>query len=706
MNHRKQQISVYWVYATSLLFFTLFIAYSLQFHGPAYLSDEIGYLTKAAALAGRSIDHPSSWHAGYSLLLAPIFFATDHYAWAWSAVHGANALMFSCAFVVLFKILQRTFPETNELPLLAAAAIATCYPSWTVMSAYAFATPAIVLAFCLTVYASLRITEGLRFVLLTGTTAGLLYWLHPTGLAAIGGGAAALAFHSYRSNEWRYFWVYLLVVISLVVTYNAGLHPYLQRAMTAEGFETSSHYRKIGEVITSVATTEFWKTFPFMVSSQLLAALISSFGLLLVGSVYIYRQSTTCLALHDRDNRIAFILMLVSVVLALALGSLSFSLENTHRVDFWIYGRYIDPYLYPGIAIGCATLISNGRLTGPAIYTALMLVGLLLFITFLSTSNISTSNNLVNTPSFWPRVLFPENELRDWLTVGAIGVAVFLITPPTIALFLTIPLIFLSISDGAAWHNKILDDYSEKDAVVDFIRSNFEKNQCIAFDPAKKDFGKNERKDKLSFYLYKYDFKRMHISDWKTGCDGLFLTQRGIQNIPEDAIVIARSSRSGISVIARKQDASRLDYTALTGSDYFFDPTGRSACMTFPCTRLSPRALSRYTKVGALKDDRLTTQSAAGFLFHGPYVSYPKGNYEAVIFLHGALAADAFLDITSDKGEIVHAKGLITEDMLSAGVFNLKFTLEEHVDNLEVRLIVTSRTDIAVGKIEIRPVID
>ena len=67
MNNTRFQKAAYWV-----LMLTIFLTYwlfSSQYTGPAYLSDEIGYLTKAAAFAGYPVDMASHWHGGYSPLV-------------------------------------------------------------------------------------------------------------------------------------------------------------------------------------------------------------------------------------------------------------------------------------------------------------------------------------------------------------------------------------------------------------------------------------------------------------------------------------------------------------------------------------------------------------------------------------------------------------------------------------------------------------
>ena len=50
-----------------------YLAASWHVSGPAYLRDEIGYLANAAFLTNHRIDAASSFHAGYSFLIAPAF---------------------------------------------------------------------------------------------------------------------------------------------------------------------------------------------------------------------------------------------------------------------------------------------------------------------------------------------------------------------------------------------------------------------------------------------------------------------------------------------------------------------------------------------------------------------------------------------------------------------------------------------------------
>lgn len=70
----------------------LYLLCSWVFTGPTYLQDEIGYLTKAAFLAGHTIDGPSSYNLGYSIFLSPLFVMFSSTVLIWKGIMAINTL--------------------------------------------------------------------------------------------------------------------------------------------------------------------------------------------------------------------------------------------------------------------------------------------------------------------------------------------------------------------------------------------------------------------------------------------------------------------------------------------------------------------------------------------------------------------------------------------------------------------------------------
>ncbi|UOV06582.1 hypothetical protein MUU75_08165 [Pseudoxanthomonas mexicana] len=81
-----------------LLTAIVFYAATAWVAGPAYLADEIGYLTNGAFIAGHFVSSASSYHAGYSFLLAPLFYFLDDPRVVWRGVLIINAVMWGVSW--------------------------------------------------------------------------------------------------------------------------------------------------------------------------------------------------------------------------------------------------------------------------------------------------------------------------------------------------------------------------------------------------------------------------------------------------------------------------------------------------------------------------------------------------------------------------------------------------------------------------------
>ena len=88
------------------IFSTLILISVFRHLGPIYLSDEVHYAAKAAHLAGQSNLLSSSWHAGYSLTLAPVFKVFGIQQTTWIAVTAFNLFLLLGSIGFWFSTLQ------------------------------------------------------------------------------------------------------------------------------------------------------------------------------------------------------------------------------------------------------------------------------------------------------------------------------------------------------------------------------------------------------------------------------------------------------------------------------------------------------------------------------------------------------------------------------------------------------------------------
>ena len=159
LDKKIQNNKKYRAFLVAGLMFLVFVGYSLyglQFHSPAVLSDEGGYLTKALALSGTKVDAASSWQGGYPILISPIFRLFSDPNIEWKLVLEANAVMWTISAALLFYVLRRFFPKKSDLTIALAVAVSLIFPGCVSMTALAYATSAFVMVLMMALAALIK----------------------------------------------------------------------------------------------------------------------------------------------------------------------------------------------------------------------------------------------------------------------------------------------------------------------------------------------------------------------------------------------------------------------------------------------------------------------------------------------------------------------------------------------------------------------
>jgi hypothetical protein len=89
---------------------TVYFIHSLQFGGPAYLSDEVNYLAKAAVIGGNSLDAASGMYFGYSVFISPAYLITDNPEISWRVVQFVNTLLIVTSLLLSFSDCKKSIP--------------------------------------------------------------------------------------------------------------------------------------------------------------------------------------------------------------------------------------------------------------------------------------------------------------------------------------------------------------------------------------------------------------------------------------------------------------------------------------------------------------------------------------------------------------------------------------------------------------------
>jgi hypothetical protein len=521
----------------------------LHSSGPAYLEDEIGYLANAAFFAGHIIDAASSYHAGYSLFIAPLFLLSDPFI-VWKGVLAVNAILWAASFAILHAILRRLLPNAAGSNLLTATVVSALYPAWIVSSGYAFATPAFVLVFLASILALFFWRKDNPLSLLPHSAlAGFLYWVHPTGAAVALASLLAISFEAWRARDARAVGLHIIVVVALAVGYKAGIHHWIAASMTPPGYAPHSHYPSLISALRTVFTGHGAAVFAALLIGQFAYFIVGSFGMAFAGMAFCIARFVNARAAADDNTRAIYFYIGVAPVGIMALGAMSFFQWTHFEGDFWIYGRYLEGAILPLLAVGFATFRADKRLALAAIF--LLAAGLLLD----RMAEPGITHNIVNTAAFWPQYLASGSGFLVWMLIGAVALVAVAWYGKGLAIALTVLALPLSLFHQILWHDRILAEFSTPSSLVDMVRDNFPPGTCVGFDPALPagtTLFQTERHHLNSFYLFNYRYRRMSPAEWLAQCNGPFLTYDASALLASGhARPVAREIKSNLILVQR-----------------------------------------------------------------------------------------------------------------------------------------------------------
>jgi len=701
---------------TGAAVFLLFWLVSRRYVGPAYLSDEIGYLGHAALLAGYTIDGASSYHAGYSLFLAPLFRLFSEPADIWQGVMVLNAATWAGSVLLLARLVAYFFPQRPALQRSASVAIAATYPTWLTMSGYAYSTTAVVFGFMLSLLAGLRIDARRKLSVLPYSLAvGFLYWIHPTALSVILASMVAMSILSLRKRQFVPLVLHIALVSLLVVAYRQGLHEWLLNVATPPGLAPNEHYLSYSDVVSHFDTLGFWMETVIGVIGQGAYLTIGSLGLVVLGVAEVVRcmreetlSGVPETAGHREEMRFVSLFLLLSLVFVLLMGSVAFSAGGHLRVDHWIYGRYAEGVLLPFLAVGF--LARGWRRWLPLLAGAIILYGVLLNMT-VNPWSYTLGNSIV---AFWPQYLFGEtrNYVFLWMAVGALGVFVFQVSRQEVgvgkgvALTLFVGLAVLSNVSSARYHEVKLEA-NQPSRFVEIVRENFDPRTRVGFNPqmpADAVLYQEQRFQLHLFYLYDYLYQRMYVSDWLHNCDGpLFTYYVDDLRARPGVVLLGQEVRSGLYLVAK----DRAEGFQIPNED----PTERTF---YPAKGWSLRqdvcrwgeGLSKLSsQVGKYEDARMVSTGKRGLLVYGPNVALNCGEYELTVLGGAPVVSEAWVAVVSGLDEIEHARFALSStsgseaEVLASG----HVSLPHDVVHLEIKVYVGSDDDVRLAGYQLVP---
>lgn len=707
INNKKQPFE----YGIVILFPLFFLILSIQYIGPAYLADEIGYLAKAAFFGGYQVDGASSYHGGYSLILSPLFFFLDSPRSVWIGVLAINALLWLGSFLLLNRLITEYWGDISIKDRFLILLFSATYPAWVTMSGYAFTSSEFVFIFlcCLVSLAKWRPADYLS-VVPHSLCAGYLYWIHPTALGVIFSSLLTIGTVSFLNRNFRSFIIYVVLIGFSIALYRKGLHPWANTAMTPDGYTVQEHYPGVFSSIIKLTNLNFWIEFLVKYAGQLAYITISSFGVGLLGLTVCIRLARKLFyfrpVLSNWNLPVISLFLTFSLFFVTGIGAAMFSIEDgAQRIDHWIYGRYVEGVLIPFLAIGLATLSKEKIISKVPIFILFTItLGLGYFMEFLKTPG--ASNNLVNTPAFWPQYVIADSSFLKWLLVGYVGALLAIIIGKYGALVFMLISISISSSAQVKWHNFILSGHSKPSSLIDIVRENYSPGICIGFDPQstkQTSLMQQERFNLYTFYLYQYNYRRMSQDEWINSCNGPFLTYYPEQfdGFPSTQVIV-RENSTGLFLVGKNDiDATAISEEFSNRSDIWVARTKNDPCLFTGCYKTRAEELINFSQVGVIQDGRLATDGRSGYLFYGPYQTLDKGFYFLTLQGNFSLANDAVIDIVSDQGRKTFYAGKLCHDGCVSDNVQIPFELKERATGLEVRLNVSNKDYLAIDGYQI-----
>lgn len=150
------------------------------------------------------------------------------------------------------------------------------------------------------------------------------------------------------------------------------------------------------------------------------------------------------------------------------------------------------------------------------------------------------------------------------------------------------------------------------------------------------------------------------------------------------------------------------NFSAAEGRKELFAHISLKYCLSPDCIRKKELDSATFFQTGVLKDGRLTTTGQAGYLHFGPYLPLKGGNYFLNVYGSAGLVKEAWADVVSQKGRVLHGRFSIPPSGRAAGslLANQPVHIAESVEDVEIRVKVGADDQLVLSGYELFPQIE
>ena len=667
---------------------TLFYLANWNIIGPVYELDEGGYLAKAAALSGRSIDAFSSYYPGYALLLSPAFHFSDLPQEIYQWVKIINALFWGLSAVLLHQILLKLYGGENSLNITTVSIVTILYPSNITMAGYAFPSSAITLFVLITLLQFLNTQKSESYSWIKfGLASGVLATLHPMASIISISAVTILSISAKCQGKALAAMTAAATALVVYISLKLGLDAYLLNKMNTGDFPAATHYPTVSQLLMNGEYPELLLSTVTRVMGQVTYFGLATYGFGFIGLLLLLKD-----VLHhaprffDPINQILATSFLAFAGIA-SVSSLMFAAGSYGRLDHWMYGRYLEGIILLPLAIGIMQWKPKTFFK-----CVLLIVFSVLIFSLLAPSKLGQVQN-INALGLWqpfanshsPDLDRVSDTLLKWGAGALLIAATFFLNKWRISRSIVLALCFLGTALLHIKHHENEQPMfvAPKYKIAEVMHLLREPGDCINFDfksvgmPSWLVFG---------FYLSEFKFGRFAIGDEKHSCNEVILS-------PAASLSVAEERLERIST-------HPYWYTIWADPEKVVLDQINAGCLPGACVRFEAPAIAR-SNVGQWTSAGIESTGAAGYLLFGPYEPLHKGRYHLhVKGLSRTESGTATLDVVSGNPTIVFASKSI-EGILGDISICLPVEIPEDIPRVEVRVLVSKEIDISITEYEL-----
>ena len=498
---------------TSISYLSIIIFSVFSNPGAIYISDELGYASKAAHLAGHSNLLSSSWHAGYSIILAPIFMVFGTNEIVWPAISILNLALTACSIIFWISTLCALGYERKKAILISLSSL-VCFSVWGFTS-WIFVNPALQLIIAI-MARGLLLQERIPRLFIISTAGGLAYWIHPTGLLiaasawliAIAGMASIERGKALKALAVTAIWI--AITLALILIYQK-IHIAINISMGGDG----GHYE--GQIRGYIrALNKETKQTIAEIGTGLINGLanlsISTFGYSMLFLTVASGRITTEEA-YSTTNKTKITKFVGITTLLLLIFSSLLAISQANDYQHMLHQRYTAPAIQSVWILGLTQWIGKEKTINLPNRLILCLSPVLLALIIGSvrwnyTNNFSIIDVMSSGTSVISNVLGSQNEPLTSLAIGSVAI----ITVQSVSWKPKLILAGMLSSIVGLNANNIREDRlkggSKRPDLINAVKT-LSKTKRVCLAAVKTDLSEFESEQRYEFYLSSSDIKRL-----------------------------------------------------------------------------------------------------------------------------------------------------------------------------------------------------